>query len=89
MLLIDTTLPEVIWVVFTAVTGMIAIGAGIIGYWMRPMNWIERVLAIISGLLLIYPEGISDVVGLIMFAGLFAVQFIYKKDSDQTVAREA
>ncbi|WP_191562202.1 TRAP transporter permease [Metabacillus idriensis] len=91
MLLIDTTIPEVIWVVFTAVTGMIAIGAGIIGYWMRTMNWIERVLAIVAGLLLIYPEGISDIFGLVMFAGLFAAQFFNNRDKDkgQKIAQQA
>ncbi|MGD6793029.1 TRAP transporter permease [Metabacillus indicus] len=89
MLLIDTTLPEIAWVVFTAVSGMIAIGAGMIGFWMRKLHWIERLLAIAAGLLLIYPEGVSDTIGLIIFGGLFAVQLFYKKDKDQTVAREA
>jgi UPF0716 family protein affecting phage T7 exclusion len=53
------------------------------------MNWIERVLAIIAGLLLIYPEGISDVAGLIMFAGLFAAQFFMNRDKDQKIVQQA
>ncbi|MGG4488055.1 TRAP transporter permease [Metabacillus idriensis] len=89
MLLIDTTLPEIAWVVFTAVSGMIAIGAGMIGFWMRKLHWIERLLAIAAGLLLIYPEGISDTIGLILFAGLFAIQLFMKKDKDQNLAQQA
>lgn len=89
MLLIDTTLPEIAWVVFTAVSGMIAIGAGMIGFWMRKLHWIERLLAIAAGLLLIYPEGISDTIGLILFAGLFAFQLFMKKDKDQNLAQQA
>lgn len=89
MLLIDTTLPEIAWVVFTAVSGMIAIGAGMIGFWMRKLHWIERFLAITAGLLLIYPEGISDTIGLIVFAALFAGQFFIKKDKDQNLAQQA
>ncbi|WP_203289825.1 TRAP transporter permease [Metabacillus indicus] len=89
MLLIDTTLPEIAWVVFTAVSGMIAIGAGMIGFWMRKLHWIERLLAIAAGLLLIYPEGVSDTIGLIIFGGLFAVQMFYKKDKDQSIAGQA
>ncbi|MCM3595057.1 TRAP transporter permease [Metabacillus idriensis] len=89
MLLIDTTLPEIAWVVFTAVSGMIAIGAGMIGFWMRKLHWIERLLAIAAGLLLIYPEGISDTIGLILFAGLFAIQLFMKKDKDQNLPQQA
>ena len=50
MLMIDTTWMEVVWVVLTAMTGMIAIGAGVIGYWVRGMHWLERILAIVVGL---------------------------------------
>lgn len=75
LLMIDTTVPAIMWVVFTAICGMLAIGAGIIGYWYRPMNVIERLVAVAAGLLLIYPEGISDTVGLILFVVLFVVQW--------------
>lgn len=80
LLMIDTTWLEVAWVVLTALSGMIAIGAGVIGYWMRGMHWIERILAIIVGLLLIYPETISDIVGLTTFIVLLALQYLGKSD---------
>ncbi|MEY9866928.1 TRAP transporter 4TM/12TM fusion protein [Peribacillus sp. B2I2] len=80
MLMIDTTWMEVVWVVLTAMSGMIAIGAGVIGYWMRGMHWLERVLAIIVGLLLIYPETISDIVGVSAFIVLLALQYLWKSD---------
>ena len=55
MLMMGASLPEIIWVVFTAIIGMIAIGAGMIGYWYRKCNWIERIIALATGMLLIYP----------------------------------
>lgn len=82
MLMIDTTWWEVIWVVFTSMIGMVAIGAGVIGYWMRGMHWLERIIAVIVGILLIYPEKISDITGLIMFVVLLTLQFIWKRDKD-------
>ncbi|MGM0888040.1 MAG: TRAP transporter permease [Bacillota bacterium] len=81
MLMIDTTWMEVVWVVFTALSGMIAIGAGVIGYWMRGMNWLERVLAVIVGLLLIYPETVSDIIGISAFIVLLALQYLWKNDN--------
>ncbi|ONK24374.1 C4-dicarboxylate ABC transporter [Bacillus sp. VT-16-64] len=78
LLMIDTTVPYMIWVIFTAFTGMIAIGAGIIGFWYRKMYWFERIIAIIAGLMLMYPEGMSDTIGLGLFIALIASQIITK-----------
>ncbi|WP_100330261.1 TRAP transporter permease [Bacillus xiapuensis] len=84
MLMIDTTPWELVWVIFTALSGMAAIGAGMIGFWMRKMPWWERVLAIGTGLLLIYPEGISDITGFILFAVLLLLQFLGRRSGDQS-----
>jgi len=80
LLMIDTTWYYLIWVVFTALAGMMAIGAGVIGYWLRKLNIFERLLGIAGGLLLIYPEGVTDIVGLVIFILLIALQVFIKKD---------
>jgi TRAP transporter 4TM/12TM fusion protein len=79
LLLIDTTWYYAVWMFATAVLGMIAIGAGVVGYWYQKILWIERIVAIVAGLLLIYPEGYSDWLGLAIFTGLIAFQFIHKR----------
>jgi TRAP transporter 4TM/12TM fusion protein len=79
LLLIDTTWYYAVWMFATAVLGMIAIGAGVVGYWYQKISWIERIVAIVAGLLLIYPEGYSDWLGLVIFTGLIAFQFIHKR----------
>ncbi|MCZ8536537.1 TRAP transporter permease [Paenisporosarcina quisquiliarum] len=81
LLMIDTTIPQLIWVLITAISGMISIGAGMIGYWYRDVKWYERILAVIAGLLLIYPEGLSDIIGLVMFITLFAIQYFTRDKS--------
>ncbi|MEH6988163.1 TRAP transporter permease [Cytobacillus firmus] len=80
LLMIDTTWYYLIWVVFTALAGMMAIGAGVIGYWLRKLNIFERLLGIAGGLLLIYPEGVTDIIGLGIFILLIALQVFIKKD---------
>lgn len=90
LLMVDSSGLEIIWVTFTALIGMIAIGAGMIGYWYRRCNWIERLLIIATGLLLIFPETITDIFGLIMFGILFVIQYKARnndnKDGGQEVA---
>lgn len=81
LLMIDTTIPQLVWVLITAISGMISIGAGMIGYWYRDVKWYERILAVIAGLLLIYPEGLSDIIGLVMFISLFAIQYFTRDKS--------
>lgn len=78
LLMIDVTLGQIVWVVFTALMGMIAIGVGVIGYWYRPINWIERIILLAAGLAMIYPESLSDTMGLIVFAIMFAIQWMTK-----------
>ncbi|MBY0120985.1 TRAP transporter permease [Bacillus sp. S/N-304-OC-R1] len=79
LLMIDTTWYNLIWVVATALAGMTAIGAGVIGYWYRKLVWYERIIAISAGLLLIDPNGFTDIVGLGLFAIAIALQFIFKR----------
>jgi len=81
MLMIDASLMEIVMISVTALAGMIAIGAGVIGYWYRQLNIIERLLCVVAGFLLIYPESLSDTIGFVMFIVLFAIQYITRDKS--------
>lgn len=83
LLMIDTTWMELTWVLITAFAGMIAIGAGLIGYWYRKLTWIERLLALAAGLALIYPEGIYSYIGGVVFLILFAIQWMGREKKAQ------
>ncbi|MGI8385521.1 TRAP transporter permease [Robertmurraya sp. P23] len=84
LLMIDTTWSYLIWVIFSALAGMMAIGAGVIGYWMRKLFWWERIVGIVGGILLIYPEGVTDIIGLVTFAVLVALQLFIKRPEPST-----
>jgi TRAP transporter 4TM/12TM fusion protein len=84
LLMIDTTWTYLIWVIFSALAGMMAIGAGVIGYWMRKLFWWERIVGIVGGILLIYPEGVTDIIGLVTFAVLVALQLFIKRPEPTT-----
>ncbi|MFP3489952.1 TRAP transporter permease, partial [Staphylococcus sp. SIMBA_130] len=67
-------------------TGMISIGAGMIGYWYRRTHIVERIAAVAAGVMLIYPEGSTDLVGLGLFIALLALQLLIKQDEKKEVA---
>jgi TRAP transporter 4TM/12TM fusion protein len=77
MLWIDTTWYAMLQTLVTSCTGMTAIGAAMIGYFVAPMNWIERILFVIGGLLLVDPGTITDIMGLGLLA--LCVAYQYKK----------
>lgn len=78
LLMIDTTFTSIIWILFTAITGMIGIGGGIIGYWYRSLHWYERILAAAAGLMLVYPGGYTDIIGLVLFVLMIGYQYVNK-----------
>jgi TRAP transporter 4TM/12TM fusion protein len=54
----------VIWAAVTSTIGIAACAAGIQGYIFRPTSTLERIMLLISSLLLIKPGWITDVIGL-------------------------
>src|SRR5699024_9077593 len=75
ILMIDTTFLEVIFIIFSALLAMIAIGASMVGYWYRSIPWYGRIISFVVGLLLIYPGTMSDMLGFTGFVILVALQF--------------
>jgi TRAP transporter 4TM/12TM fusion protein len=72
-----------IWIIFTALAGVYAISAGIEGWLFRKVNPLVRVLLLISGLLMMYPETITDYIGLAIFAVLALISILEnKKEKD-------
>jgi TRAP transporter 4TM/12TM fusion protein len=75
LLLINATLPLVIQMVFTAVTGMVCIGAAVQNYYLTNTAWWERIFLFVGGILLIDPATLTDIIGLAIFCFITAVQY--------------
>ncbi len=80
ILLVDTTFLEASFVIVTSLVGMLGIGAGLIGYWLKPLTWLERIISVAAGLLLIYPEVNTDVFGLGTLALIYIIQYIQSRN---------
>jgi TRAP transporter 4TM/12TM fusion protein len=87
MLMVDATILEIVWVTLTALTGMYALSAGLVGYWYKKLSWIERLITLAAGALLIIPEGMTDVFGFVLFVVMLAIQFMTRnKDNKEPVS---
>ncbi|HOI94440.1 MAG TPA: TRAP transporter permease [Syntrophobacter fumaroxidans] len=75
LLLIDYTLGGLLWMMTTAVIGMIGLATAVEGWYLTKMGWWERVLSALAGLLLIDPGLTTDVVGFSILASITFHQF--------------
>lgn len=85
LLMIDTNFFEIILILVTAIAGMIAIGAGLIGYWYYRLNWFGRIISLVGGGMMMYPGLYSDLIGFVIFAGMLLYQYFKGKSESQQV----
>ena len=76
MLLIDTTFGEVVLNVVTALLGTTLISLALTGFAVGRIYAWERLICAVGGLLMIIPGWQTDVIGLVVGAGLLLLQKI-------------
>jgi len=86
MLFVDTTAMQVMVVVATSLVGMFGVAAALNGFLLCPMNPLVRVLALVGGLLMMYPGSSTDLIGLVVFAAAMAWQFFAARRRAGTAA---
>lgn len=68
------------WVILTALIGMLAFVSATQGYLLTRMRWYERVVMLVSALLMLKPGGLTDLVGI----GLLMVVIAYHRWRSQS-----
>jgi len=85
MLLIDTTVLDVVVIVITSMIGIFSVSASLEGYFLSNMTWYERIMCLAGGLLLIYPGLVTDAIGILLVAVVFVIQLLTKKKTVKTI----
>ncbi len=63
---------NIVWTTVTAMGGLMALAAGLTGWFLRKTTHLERALLIAAGLVLVYPGWLQDAIGFVLF-GLAAL----------------
>ncbi|WP_147803559.1 TRAP transporter permease [Alkalicoccus halolimnae] len=85
MLLVDADVLTVIYLVLTAMLGMAAVSAVMMGYFFNTFKWYERLLLLAAGIMLIYPENLLiEGSGFVLVVLIAIVQRARKKRSEST-----
>ena len=70
----NVTVWSVISITVTATLGMLSIASGLMGYLIHDMKWFTRVILAAGGLMMIIPETITDIIGIVILVAIFLVQ---------------
>ena len=65
----------------TSVVGVIAISAGSQRYLLRNASVLECLMLLVGGFCMLYPESISDVVGIVLFVAVVLIQLKKRKSA--------
>jgi len=79
MLFIEATGIEIVVIILTAIIGIFALSAALEGYMFRKLKFYEIIPLIIGGLLMIYPDNLTSVIGLVVVAVITVLQVIMSK----------
>lgn len=83
MLLINTSVFNVIQIVITSSIGMFAIAGGLEGYMKKKLPWWQRIIAITGGLGMIDPNLTTDFFGLLLILIVVVFQYVIKDKTQE------
>ncbi len=73
-LLLEGGLVAIIWSALTAVMGVVCLAASTAGYYIRPANWVDRLLLFLGALTLLHGSVWTDTVGFVVLVGVYFLQ---------------
>lgn len=76
---IGATFGSVLFTTITAIIGMTGISGAMIGQFYCKANVLERLILLAGGLCLIDPQTLTDIIGIAIFAAVFALQYFRTK----------
>ena len=79
VLLLQGDVVNIVIGTITAMIGITALTMGVGGWLLRKCNWLERIVLVVAGLMLIYSGTLTDAVGSVLFVIVLAYQYFTRK----------
>jgi TRAP transporter 4TM/12TM fusion protein len=81
MLILDSSVVDIVAVTITTVLAVIALAAATEGFLLVKLNWLMRIVLIAAGIALIFPGAVYFGTGLMLMALVFVYQYIKKRNA--------
>lgn len=79
-ILLKGSITDVIWTTITAFMGIASLAGGVENWFIKRTNLFERIMLIASGLLLVYPVALYDIIGFALLGMVIILQKLRVKD---------
>ncbi|SHN36569.1 TRAP transporter permease [Gracilibacillus kekensis] len=79
LMLTDVAWHQMVWAIFTATIGMVAFASFIQNWLIRKYHWYERILALITALLFIQHNLVTDIIAVVTLTIIFILQFLLSR----------
>ena len=79
LLILDSSFIDIATVTVTTTIGIILLGVSLEGWMLRKLSMPFRVLAFATAIMLVVPETVTDIIGVVLFFALWALQVYQKK----------
>ena len=84
MLFIDAVPVKVILIIVTSLIGIFGVAAALNGYLFRPIAWPLRIIIAAAGLLMMDPNTVTDLIGIVLCAIVLCFQYFAGRKRGQT-----
>ncbi|MDH8678278.1 TRAP transporter permease [Fusibacter bizertensis] len=86
LLLVNVTPLHLVFILITAILGIIAVASGLTGYFQTKMNVLERLLFIVGGVMMVTTAPVVNLIAAVMLGSVCFFQFKNKKKTPEIVA---
>jgi TRAP transporter 4TM/12TM fusion protein len=73
-LLLVGSWPNILWTSFTSMIGIAALAGGVDAWFLKRANWLERILLMTGGLMLVYSSWLYDAIGMGLVIAVIVLQ---------------
>jgi TRAP transporter 4TM/12TM fusion protein len=77
---------EIVLATSTTLLGVTALSGTIIGYFILPLNMLQRMVLVVASICLIMPNIVISIVGLILFVAIISMQVILKRTQSSNLS---
>ena len=79
MLMLNSQWYDVVLIIITALMGMFGVGMALERFWDSRLNWLQTLMSLAGGLLLIKPGVSTDIIGFVLIAAVLVWQRVQNK----------
>lgn len=84
-LLMDGTVPQILTTTIIGLISVFCIATAVVGYFLSPLGTVGRLIMATTGLLLMYQSTVTNIVGLVVLAGMYFAARLRPAHQDQNL----